>query len=148
MDIRKISKNKKQFLDLLLLADEQESMIERYLERGQMFVLYDNNRTISVCVTTDEGNGIIEIKNIAVYPEYQRRGYGKHFISFLFEYFRHKYRRVIVGTGDSQQTTDFYKSCGFCYSHRIPNFFTDNYDHPIFENGKRLIDMIYFKKDF
>ena len=26
--------NKKQYLDLLLLADEQESMIDRYLERG------------------------------------------------------------------------------------------------------------------
>ena len=31
--------NKKQYLDLLLLADEQESMIDRYLERGEMFVL-------------------------------------------------------------------------------------------------------------
>ena len=30
--------NKKQYLDLLLLADEQESMIDRYLERGEMFV--------------------------------------------------------------------------------------------------------------
>ena len=34
--------NKKQYLDLLLLADEQESMIDRYLERGDMFVLVDN----------------------------------------------------------------------------------------------------------
>lgn len=76
MDIQEISSNKKQFLNLLLLADEQESMIERYLERGRMFILYDSNLTISVCVITDEGNGVLEIKNIAVYPEYQRRGYG------------------------------------------------------------------------
>lgn len=27
--------NKKQYLDLLLLADEQESMIDRYLEHGE-----------------------------------------------------------------------------------------------------------------
>ena len=148
MDIQEISSNKKQFLNLLLLADEQESMIERYLERGRMFILYDSNQTISVCVITDEGNGVLEIKNIAVYPEYQRRGYGKRFISFLFEYFRHKYKEMIVGTGDSPQTTNFYTSCGFRYSHRIPNFFIENYDHPIFENGKQLIDMIYFKKDF
>ena len=33
--IHPISGNKKQYLDLLLLADEQESMIDRYLERGR-----------------------------------------------------------------------------------------------------------------
>ena len=32
--IIKISRNKKQYLDLLLLGDEQETMIDRYLERG------------------------------------------------------------------------------------------------------------------
>ena len=31
MRIETITENKKQFLDLLLLADEQESMIDRYL---------------------------------------------------------------------------------------------------------------------
>ena len=37
MEIKIINKNKKQFIDLLLLADEQESMIDRYLERGDLF---------------------------------------------------------------------------------------------------------------
>mgnify|MGYP006975406881 FL=1 len=41
MDIRLITENKKQYLDLLLLADEQESMIDRYLERGDLLALYD-----------------------------------------------------------------------------------------------------------
>ena len=34
--IVRITENKKRFLNLLLLADEQESMINRYLERGEM----------------------------------------------------------------------------------------------------------------
>ena len=42
MEIKKVISDKKEFLELLLLADEQESMIDRYLERGDMFVLYDN----------------------------------------------------------------------------------------------------------
>lgn len=42
MTITKINTNKKQYIELLLLADEQESMIDRYLERGEMFVLKDN----------------------------------------------------------------------------------------------------------
>ena len=41
MSIIEIKENKKQYLDLLLLADEQEDMIERYLERGTMYALYD-----------------------------------------------------------------------------------------------------------
>lgn len=40
--ITKIADNKKRYLDLLLLGDEQESMIDRYLERGEMFVLEDD----------------------------------------------------------------------------------------------------------
>lgn len=41
MEIRKVNENKKQFLTLLLLADEQEDMIDRYLEKGAMYVLDD-----------------------------------------------------------------------------------------------------------
>ena len=32
--IEKVGVDKKRFIDLLLLADEQESMIDRYLDRG------------------------------------------------------------------------------------------------------------------
>jgi Trp operon repressor len=44
MKIEKIIENKKQFLDLLLLADEQENMIDRYLTSGDLFALYDNRK--------------------------------------------------------------------------------------------------------
>ena len=70
MTIIEVIKNKKQFLSLLLLADEQENMIDRYLERGTMYVLNDNG-VKAECVVTDECNGILEIKNIATVPEYQ-----------------------------------------------------------------------------
>ena len=42
MKIREIIDRKKAYLNLLLLADEQEDMIDRYLERGTMYVLEDN----------------------------------------------------------------------------------------------------------
>lgn len=29
----------------------------------------------------------------------------------------------------------------------VRNFFTDNYDHPMFEGDIQLVDMIYLKKD-
>jgi len=54
---------------------------------------------------------------------------------------------MLVGTGDSPLAIPFYENCGFTYSHRIPDFFTDNYDHPIYEAGKQLKDMVYLKRN-
>ena len=82
MKIKEIKENKKQFLSLLLLADEQEDMIDKYLNKGTMYVL-DDDGVKCECVITDEGNGVLEIKNIATEPEYQGKGYGKALIDFV-----------------------------------------------------------------
>ena len=52
MKIKEIKENKKQFLPLLLLADEQEDMIDRYLNKGTMYVL-DDDGVKCECVITD-----------------------------------------------------------------------------------------------
>lgn len=145
MRIKEIKGNKKQFLTLLLLADEQEDMIDRYLNKGTMYVL-DDDGVKCECVITDEGNGVLEIKNIATEPEYQGKGYGKALIDFIAATYRGKYSILQVGTGDSRLTIPFYEKCGFIRSHRIKNFFTDHYDHPIYEAGTQLVDMIYLQK--
>lgn len=76
MNIRKVINDKKAYIDLLLLTDEQESMIDKYLERGQMFILNDNG-VKAECMVTKEADGIYELKNIAVMPDRQRRAMGK-----------------------------------------------------------------------
>lgn len=48
--------------------------------------------------------------------------------------------------GDSPLTIPFYEKCGFTRSHTVKNFFTDNYDHPIYECGIHLVDMIYLQR--
>lgn len=147
MEIKLITSNKKEFLDLLLIADEQESMIDKYLERGEMFALYDDGLK-AISVVTCEGESIYEIKNIAVYPDFQRKGYGKRLIDYLFEYYKDRCSVMFVGTGDSPSTLSFYEHCGFRISHRLKNFFIDNYIQPIYEDGKQLTDMVYLRKDF
>ena len=114
---------KKLYLPLLLLADEQENMIEKYL-----------------------GGGVLEIKNIAVEPAYQNRGYGKALINFLVERYSGAYKILQVGTGDSPLTIPFYEKCGFKRHHVVKNFFVDNYDRAIFEGGVRLVDMIFLRR--
>jgi len=64
MRIEKITHNKKRYLDLLLLADEQEDMIDKYLEPGDMFALYDDDLK-SVCVVVAIDDETCELKNIA-----------------------------------------------------------------------------------
>ena len=146
MRIEQVLDNKKKYIELLLLADEQESMIDKYLERGDMFTVFDDDLK-SICVVTNEGEGTFEIKNIATEPKYQGKGYGKKLIDYVLEYYGDRCDTLLVGTGDSVLTIPFYKSCGFVESHRIKNFFTDNYDHPIYECGKQLVDMVYLKRE-
>jgi len=146
MRIEKITHNKKQYLDLLLLADEQENMIDRYLANGDMFALYDDDlKTVCVVVAIDRDT--CELKSIATYKKYQGRGYAKTLIKFISDFYKNDYKTMIVGTGEVPTILSFYEGCGFEKSYRIKNFFTDNYDHPMFEEGIQLIDMVYLKKD-
>ncbi len=145
MRIYQVLEDKKQYLDLLLLADEQEDMIDRYLERGTMYVL-DDNGIKAECVVTNENDGILEIKNIAVLPKYQGMGYGKALIKWIKKEYKESHSILQVGTGDSPTTIPFYEKCGFKKSHTIKNFFIDNYDHPIIEGGIQLTDMVYLQQ--
>ena len=126
MKVEQVFSDKKRFLDLLLLADEQEDMVDRYLERGEMFTLYDGGELRAACVVTNEGEGIYELKNIATYPESQRKGYGRYLVEFLFRHYSDRCSVMFVGTGDTPHSLSFYQSCGFVPSHRVENFFTDN----------------------
>ena len=145
MEIRELKENKKQFLSLLLLADEQEDMIDRYIDKGTVYVLDDDGIKCQ-CVVTDEGGGILEIKNIATEPDCQGKGYGRPLIEYVAAKYKGMYQVLQVGTGDSPLTVPFYEKCGFTRSHRIKNFFTDNYDHPIYEGGIQLVDMICLQR--
>lgn len=146
MEIREVREGKKQYLPLLLLADEQEDMVDRYLERGTMYVL-DDGGIKGQCVVTDEGCGILELKSLAVEPAFQTQGYGKTLIDFICKTYRNQFSLVQVGTGDSPLTVPFYEKCGFTRSHTVKNFFIEHYDHPIFEDGVQLTDMVYLRKN-
>lgn len=137
--------DKKKYMSLFLLADEQPEMIEKYINDSRTYVLDDNGIKGEITVK-DVGGGILEIKNIAVYPEYQKQGCGKKLIDFVIAKFSGQYGILQVGTGKSPLTLPFYKKCGFTVSHTVKNFFVDNYDHEITEAGVVLKDMIYLQK--
>jgi ribosomal protein S18 acetylase RimI-like enzyme len=147
MEIKRIDKNKESFMDLLLLGDEQENMVKKYLERGELYALYENDLK-TVAVITEDNQGIFELKNIATYEKYQGMGYGSLMIKHIIENYKIRCKLLLVGTGNVDWILKFYKKFGFVYSHTIKDFFINNYDHEMFENGMQLRDMIYLKIDF
>jgi len=142
--ITKVDKNKKQYLPLLLIGDESEIMIDRYLDSGTLYDGLFNGKQIAVCVTLNLDPNTVEIKNLAVEEKYRRHGYGHRMLEYAES--QHSNKKIILGTGETHSTLRFYKSCGYSYSHRIQNFFTDNYPTPIIEEGVTLCDMIYLEK--
>ena len=147
MEFRRVAGEKREWMDLLLLADESEEMIGRYLDRGEMYLLEHRGEVLGSCVLTREGPDTWELKSLAVYPRRQGRGWGKALVAFARGYCRARgARRLTVGTGDSPATLGFYRSCGFTPTHRLKDFFTENYP-PIWDaaKGDHLRDMVYLE---
>ena len=145
IDIRHICKNKKDFLPLLLLGDESESQIDKYLERGELFALYDGDLKC-VCIVTDEGGGVLEIQNLATDERYQQQGYASKLMDHIAEHYQSRYDKIILGTGDVPRILAFYERRKFAVTHRLPNYFTENYDHPMIEDGVLLKDKVYLER--
>lgn len=142
--IEEIKSGKRRYMPLLLIGDESEDMVEKYLDRGRLFVGMIGDDTVAVTVVTEETDGWVEVRNLAVDSEFRRRGIGHAMLAHVESlYPGHDIR---LGTGETPSTLRFYKSCGYRISHTIPDFFTDNYDHPIIEEGVMLRDMIYLSK--
>lgn len=131
-------------LKLLLMGDESEEMIARYISRATLLVACYNNLPVAVCAITREPADTIEIKNLAVDPQHRQRGLGRRLLSHVEH--RFPQHTIMLGTGETPSTLRFYHNCGYRYSHRIERFFTDNYPHPIIEEGVTLCDMIYLVK--
>lgn len=144
--IKRILEGKKQYLDLLMLADPSIDMIDKYLNEGDLFVLSEDVTPICAAVVAAVSADECELKCIATDPRYQGKGYGSRMVKYLQDFYKPKYKQMIVGTGNSSiNNIEFYKKCGFAYSHTIKNFFKDNYPEPILENGVQCVDMICMK---
>jgi ribosomal protein S18 acetylase RimI-like enzyme len=147
MEILNVKENKEKYMDLLLLADESENMINKYLNDGELFALYDNDlKTVCVVIKIDEKT--CEIKNIATYEKYHKNGYGTIMLKYVIENYKNKCEKLLIGTGDNERILSFYRKFGFNNSHVIKDFFIKNYDHEMFEDGKQLRDMVYLERKF
>lgn len=145
IDIFEVLDNKLNYMDLLLIGDEDINMIMKYIEKSNLYVL-KLEEVIGLIALCEYDEDTIEIKNLAIKKEYQNLGYGKILIDFVEKTFKNKYKYIILGTGDSPLTIPFYTKLGFKRYEIVENYFLENYNHEIIENGVLLKDLIILKK--
>ncbi|MCD2256733.1 GNAT family N-acetyltransferase [Agrilactobacillus fermenti] len=147
MKIKIFFQDQADFMDILLIGDEQAEMVQRYLNQGPLFALFDEQRLLGVALAVPQSEKTLELKNIAIVPAKQHQGFGRQLMQAVENYAKNQgYQTLTLGTGESPLTLPFYQKLGYQYSHRIKNFFKQNYDHPIIEGGHELKDMIYLSK--
>ena len=146
LQIKKIKENKEKYIDYLLDADPSKEMINKYLNNSDLFVLYKDNEIISLAVISIIDNEICELKNLVTMDKYRGKGYASRLLKYLFGTYKQKYKKMIVGT--SENNIPFYVKNGFDrYYKTIKNFFIDNYEDEIWDNGIRCIDIYYYCKE-
>ena len=117
MKIRQITRDKDDYIDMLLMADPQKDMIERYLYQSEMFVLVNGGDVCSVCVVQLLKNRKCELKNIATRVQDRGKGYAAYLIHYICEYYSDVCDTMYAGTGNGKKMIEFLERSGFVNSH-------------------------------
>ena len=134
-------------LDLLLEADPSEASISSYLSDSWCFTASDNARILAACVVKPLNDGLAEIYNVSVYPEYQGQGIGTALLTFVLSQLPNKgVTRVELGTGTFGYQLTYYQRLGFRVDSVVKDHFLRNYSEPIFEHGIQHQDMLRLYK--
>lgn len=135
--------DKEQYIDLLLEADPEKDIVEKYLQESEMYGLFEDDKILAEVVITKVDNDTCELKNIATIENARGKGYGKQLIQEVTKLYKNKYKKMIVGT--TQNNIPFYVKCGFDKYYKTEyNFFLDNYNEEVWDGNLHCIDMYYY----
>ena len=76
--IQEVKENKREYLSLLLLADPDEGMLDRYMEKGRMFLLSEKGRPVCVAVVAGSETPGGQVKVRQDKGDSQRAGAGRN----------------------------------------------------------------------
>lgn len=149
MLIRKLNVHETPPFELLLLADPSQEMVEEYLAIGECRVAEMAGEIVGVYVLARLDVETMELMNVAVHERLHGQGIGKKLIEDAIQVARELgVQSLEVGTGNSSiGQLALYQKCGFRVEGVIKDFFIDNYDEEIFENGIQCRDMIRLVKE-
>lgn len=149
MKIKLLSKETPPPYALLLLADPSKELIDDYLQIGECYIGKIETTIVGVFVLVPVEDKTLEIKNIAIDPNFQGKGYGKQLLRFAEEIAKQQaYQRLLIGTGNSSiGQLALYQKMGFEIDHLKKNFFIENYEESIVENGIVCKHMLMLVKE-
>lgn len=149
MEIKRLEKQEKVPLELLLSADPSKIIVEDYVAKGECFIGENEEQTIGVYVLLPTRPQTVEIVNVAVAEDHQGKGIGKLLVSHAIRVAKTQgYKTIEIGTGNSSiGQLALYQKCGFRIVSVDHNYFIKHYSEEIYENGIQCIDMIRLSQD-
>ncbi|MBC7005510.1 GNAT family N-acetyltransferase [Photobacterium sp. BZF1] len=130
-------------MDLLLEADPSTEQIQTYLSGSDIYTVLSDDKTVGVCVLKPRSETTLELMNIAVEPTQQGSGIGRQLLQYVISESRSKQaKELVLGTGTFGYQLAFYQREGFRVVGIDKDFFLDNYDEPVMENGIQHKDML------
>ena len=101
-------------------------------------------------------HGLLRIAYLATEPRFRGQHIGEQALTLLRRRYPHSAIYFEVEDPDFAENDEerrlmerrigFYERCGFVFHHRIERFFSDHYDHPIYEGGVLLRDMVCLRR--
>lgn len=134
---------------ILLQAEEAEWAL-RWSLANMADTVYrlDDGKQLAGAATLRWRSEPAEIMELAIAPERQGQGLGKHFIMWLVDEARRRGKRqLLVGTANASiGNIAFYQKCGFRMEQIRKDYFR-YYREPKYENGIRIRDLLVFRYD-
>ncbi|WP_394240937.1 GNAT family N-acetyltransferase [Vibrio astriarenae] len=130
-------------LALLLEADPSEEAITKYLSDSHCFVAKFEEQIVAALIINSNAGQESEIYNVSVVPHLQGNGIGTLLLKFaLNEIKRISGGKVVLGTGTFGYQLTYYQRLGFRIDTIFKDYFLNNYDDEIWENGIQHKDML------
>lgn len=119
---------------LFELAEDSAEQVDSYIESGRVLVAFDDTSKIighAQLVPTDRDD-TIEIRSIAVVPDFQRRGIGRALVNRALEICRSEGARAVTVTTATADLGNiaFYQRCGFRAASVERDAFTEAKGYP------------------
>lgn len=133
---------------LLLEADPEKKMVESYLDTSELLEIRDKNQLLGLLVLQEKNTTTVEIMNVSVIKEAQNQGIGQRLLREVLRKSRKRgYEQIQVKTGTtSLAPLIFYQKQGFRVVSVLPNYFIQNYQRTLVENGVTLKDALLLQR--
>lgn len=135
--------------NLLLDADPDRTLVQDYWTRGRAYGARAGGRVVGEAVFVPTRPLTWELINVAVHPEWRRKGLGRALIQYGIQDARRLGVRVVeVGTADTSfGPLLLYLGLGFRIVGVDVDFFPRLYPEPVIDNGRACRDMIRLSMD-